>query len=368
MMDRKNQTEHDILNMGNSRFSGEERARMAEEGARAAKGRQRPDTSRGPSAKNGGRQKGKNTSDNRTAPQKKAEGSRNDKVRTSTRQRKKEKKRQNNLLVALLFVAAAAAICIALVFVLKINTIEIVNGSDMYSDSQIASQSGIEAGDSMLLINPAAAGQTIQTALPYIETASVERVWPDKVVITVEYAVTSLVINTGTGYILLNDSCKVLDDNSPVFTEMAAEVKGVEVLSSQPGTQISFGGDIDTGSFAALVTSVKDSGIENVTCYDLSKITDVVLMIDRRIEVKLGTLASSVEKLGFCREVIERTIAEDAKHAIVIDFTSDGTAYARVKNDNHVNYEEITTTPEEETSGEEPADSQEETTASFSVG
>lgn len=366
-MDRKNQTEHDILNMGNSRFSGEERARMAAEGARAARGGRRQEGSRVASEKGNAGSRGRSAADDKGSGSRKTEGSRNDKVRTSTNQRKKERKRQNNLLVVLLFVAAAAAICIALVFVLKINTVEIVNGSDMYSDAQIASESGIEAGDSMLLINPAAAEQTIATALPYIEKASVERAWPDKIVITVEYAVTSLVIDTGTGYILMNDSCKVLDDNSPVFTEMAAEIKGIEVLSAQPGETISFGGSVDTHSFAGLVTSVKESGIENVTCYDLTKITDIVLMIDRRIEIKLGTLASSSEKLGFCKEVLARTLAEDSKHAIVIDFTSDGTAYARVKDDNHVNYEEITTT-EEETTGEVLSVPEEDTTASFSVG
>ncbi len=356
-MDRKNQTEHEILNMHDSRFSGEERARMAQANAGARKR----------NAKNGKDSAEKSNSNKNAASAKKSEGSRNDKVRTSTKQRKKEKKRQNNLLVALLFIAAIAAIGIACVFVLKINTVEIVNLSDTYSNKSIAAQSGIEEGDSMLLINTEAAKNAITTNLPFIENAVIERQWPDKVVITVEYAETAMVIDSGSGYILLNKNCKVLDNDAPVFMDMAAQVKGVKVLSAQPGSQIVFDGEIDTASLSSLVYAVEENGIEKVSCYDLTKITDIVLMIDRRIEVKLGTLASAADKLGFCREVIKRTLEEDSNHAMLIDITADGTAYARVKDDNHVNYEEETTL-EEVTLSEGESHPAEETTASFSVG
>lgn len=382
MMDRKNRNDNEILNMGGSRFSGEERARMAQEISRERK-RSRPSAAGKASPVNGSERKtaavsSKNRgSANGKGTVQKKEGSRNDRVRTSTQQRKKEKKRQNNFFVAVLFLAVVAAIGIATVLLLKINTVEVVNSSDTYSDAGIIASSGIEAGDSMLLINPGAAAAAITTELPFIETAVIERQWPDKVVITVEYAETAMIIDSGTGYILLNRSCKVLDDDSPVFTEMAAQVKGVKVASAVPGQQLLLEGDIDVTSLKNLAQAAEENGIEKISCYDLTKITDVTLMVDRRIEVKLGTLASAPEKLGFCREVIKRTAGEDINHAMVIDFTADGTAYARVKKDNHVNYEEETVP--EVTITDEPLTGQtaspgnegaveEETTASFSVG
>lgn len=372
-MDRKNQTEHEILNMHDSRFSGEERARMAEanSGARRRSGKNgggSVNKSREKQGADSKRSASANSDRNKNAASvKKNEGSRNDKVRTSTKQRKKEKKRQNNLLAALLFISAVAAIGIACVFVLKINTVEIVNGSDTYSNASIAQHSGIEAGESMLLINTEAAKNAITTNLPFIENAVIERQWPDKVVITVEYAETAMVIDSGSGYILLSRSCKVLDNDAPVFIDMAAQVKGVKVLSCVPGSRIVFDGEVDTDSLTALVDAVEENGIEKVSCYDLTKITDIVLMIDRRIEVKLGTLASAADKLGFCREVIKRTLEEDSDRAILIDITADGTAYARVKDDNHVNYGEEPDTEETASDGGE-AVTAEVTTASFSVG
>ncbi len=373
MMDQKNRNDNEILNMKGSRFSGEERARMAQEANRARK-RSNSSAARKGSAENAGRKKVSSASAKtgnapgvKSASAQKKSGSRNDRVRSSTQQRKKEKKRQNNFFAAVLFLTAIAAIGIATVLLLKINTVEVVNSSDTYSDAGIITASGIEAGDSMLLINPEAAAAAVTTGLPFIETAVVERQWPDKVVITVEYAETAMIIDSGSGYILLNRSCKVLDDDSPVFTEMAAQVKGVKVASAVPGQQLQLEGDIDVNSLKNLALSAEENGIEKISCYDLTKITDVTLMIDRRIEVKLGTLASAPAKLGFCREVIKRTAEEDINHAMVIDFTDDGTAYARVKKDNHVNYEEVTL-PEETTAVDIQAPATEETTSSFSVG
>lgn len=370
MMDRKNQNEHEILNMKGSRFSGEERARMVQLGNSARKRNYKS-----PSADEKAAKKPQGSATGKRSQPAPRTGSRNDAVRSSAKQRKKDKKRQNNLLGAMLFLVAVAGIAIACVLVLKINTVEVINGSDTYSDESIIAQSGIEEGDSMLLINTEAASADITTKLPFVETAVIERQWPDKVVITVEYAETAMVIDSGSGYILLNSSCKVLDDDAPVFTDMAAQVRGVSVLSAVPGQRLELQGDITADALTSLARSVEENSIENVTLYDLSKITDVVLMVDRRIEVKLGTLASAPDKLGFCREVIKRSTEEDSKHAMVIDFSADGTAYARVKKDNHVNYEDETLPfeeiPEESTGGNTVTENgavTEETTASFSVG
>ncbi len=290
------------------------------------------------------------------------EGSRNDRVKSSTKQRKKDIKRQNNLLAAMLFVIAIALIGVISVFVFRINTVEVINPKEMYSSSAVAEKAGIKEGGSMLMLNGKRAEEIIEKDFPYIEDVEIKRRWPDKIIITLEYAVPAMAVDTGSGYIILNSSCKVLSSDAATFNNPAALVKGVEIVSAVPGETAVFSENLNTSQLSELSNALSECGFTDITCYDLTKISDVVIDIDHRVEVKLGTLASAPEKLKFGKEVIARTAEEDTEHAMVVDLTTEGEAYVRVKNDNNISYNDE---PEEITSSVGEM-SEEETTASVS--
>ncbi len=327
MMENKNRTESDILGMKQSRFSGEERARMAEERAASVK------LIREENAK---KQK---TSQRKTSSKPssgiKNEGSRNERVRSSTQQRKKDRKRQNNLTITMLFVAAAALVGVLCVFVLKINSID-VTGTDRYSKESVLSAAGISEGDSMVLVNNGAMSEKIRTALPFVENADIKRQWPDKVSIVIEDAVPGYAVDTGKGYVLLNASLKVLDNDAVAKSETAALLKGLVIQSAVPGQTIVFDGQVNTEELRKLITELENSGVEDISEIDLSSISSIVIDIAHRVEVKLGTLAGAAGKFSFGKEVIERTLKEDTKHIMVVDMTGDKEAYVRAKDDNNV--------------------------------
>ncbi len=338
---RSKDLEGQIPDLEKGRLSAEERARLSEENGYAGVRREKKRREAEIKASEKNKRTKRKASSN-------AEGSRNDRVRSSTKQRKKDTKRQNNILVVLLFGVALAVIALVSVFVLKINTVEVINPSELYKEASVLKYSDIETGDSMLLVNLRRAEESIEKCLPYIENAEIKRKWPDKIVITLEYAEPAMAVDTGAGYVILNSSCKVLEKDSVVLKAPAALLKGVTLSYVSEGERAEFTGNIDTDELIKLATALEDSGITEVSCYDLTMLSDVIITIDNRVEVKLGTLAGATDKFAFGKEVIARTAEKDTKHPMTVDLSTENEAYVRVKNENSVDYNGAITEPSEE--------------------
>lgn len=390
-----NRNDNDISGANRSRFSDEDRARIAQENAGARREMKRRyeeikavrekseentssrrDLEETKTAADSVKKKkssvqkksaGKTASKSKTASIAQS-GSRNDRVKDSQQERKKHNKRNTNLIIAMFFIVALSFIVIFAAFALKVNTIEI-EGTERYSDKSVTEAADFNRQISMILFNAEHTENKIETALPYIENAEIKRVWPDKLLVTLEDAVPALAVDTGKGYILMNRSLKVLDDDAVTIGEDAALIRGVSVASSVPGKIIEFADEISLEEFISLISSFEEFGIENITEYNLTLLSDVTVVLEHRVEVKLGTLVGSAKKLGFARYVIEETVNSDKKHPIIIDFTADGKAYARIKNDSNVSFEE----PETEAPETESTTAAQETSVpqddnGFSVG
>lgn len=390
-----NRNDNDISGANRSRFSDEDRARIAQENAGARREMKRRyeeikavrEKSEENTSSRRDREETKTAADSvkkkKSSVQKKSagktasksktasiaqSGSRNDRVKDSQQERKKHNKRNTNLIIAMFFIVALSFIVIFAAFALKVNTIEI-EGTERYSDKSVTEAADFNRQISMILFNAEHTENKIETALPYIENAEIKRVWPDKLLVTLEDAVPALAVDTGKGYILMNRSLKVLDDDAVTIGEDAALIRGVSVASSVPGKIIEFADEISLEEFISLISSFEEFGIENITEYNLTLLSDVTVVLEHRVEVKLGTLVGSAKKLGFARYVIEETVNSDKKHPIIIDFTADGKAYARIKNDSNVSFEE----PETEAPETESTTAAQETSVpqddnGFSVG
>ena len=342
-MERNNQN-YDIPGMKNSRFSPEERANMSRENQQY-----RASARNASAGKKTVKTVAPDKSKRKAKPAESASVSRNERIKNSSENRKKQKKLQNNLIIVMLLVAAVAVIGAFACFAMTINTIN-VTGSERYSEKSVLTAAGLETGDSILLINPSALEYKIESKLPYIENAEIRRNWPDEVTVVLADAVPSLALDTGSGYVLMNNSCKVLDDDAVVMNE-AALLKGIELVKAVPGEIAEFSDNISTEDFVKLCNAFEEYGIENISEYDLTSVSGIKVVIDHRIEVQLGTLAGAPAKLAFCKAVIDETIASDSRHPMVIDITADGKAYARRKDDNSVSFNEPVT--EETTLAEE---------------
>ena len=103
----------------------------------------------------------------------------------------------------------------------NINTVE-VQGNAIYSAEEIRSASGIQKGDNLFTLNKEAAAGSIKASLPYVETVSIIRFLPDKIVIEVKESDATFAVTTDTNTTwLINSVGKALEqisDSAPDST------------------------------------------------------------------------------------------------------------------------------------------------------
>ncbi len=73
-----------------------------------------------------------------------------------------------------------------------------VQGNAIYSAEEIRSASGIQKGDNLFTLNKEAAAGSIKASLPYVETVSIIRFLPDKIVIEVKESDATVAVTTDT--------------------------------------------------------------------------------------------------------------------------------------------------------------------------
>ena len=264
-------------------------------------------------------------------------GSRGDRVRISAERRKKKKKRRDAFVVTvmvLMLAAIAVALCTTVFF--KASEVIVNNQMEMYSEEVIIDASGLKAGDNMFTANLAKAAEAIEKKLPYIRVASVRRKWPDAFFIDAEYTDTVLAVRKGGAYIYIDPDGKVLETDVAQPEENAAVVTGALADSAVPGNPVVFTDEKALNNLLIVVTAVTENGIRQVTGYDISNPTDVVIEIDRRIEVKLGSVSSVPGKMEFGREVILKNLQEGSDEKLIIDLTASAKAFVRAKEETTV--------------------------------
>lgn len=90
-----------------------------------------------------------------------------------------------------------------------------VQGNAIYSAEEIRSASGIQKGDNLFTLNKEAAAGSIKASLPYVETVSIIRFLPDKIVIEVKESDATFAVTTDTNTTwLINSVGKALEQIS----------------------------------------------------------------------------------------------------------------------------------------------------------
>lgn len=114
----------------------------------------------------------------------------------------------------LIMAAIVAAVIFGVAIFFKVNTVE-VQGNTIYSAEEIRSASGIQKDDNLFTLNKEAAAGSIKASLPYVETVSIIRFLPDKIVIEVKESDATFAVTTDTNTTwLINSVGKALEQIS----------------------------------------------------------------------------------------------------------------------------------------------------------
>lgn len=200
-----------------------------------------------------------------------------------------------------------------------------VEGVSPYTRDQIIEASGIQTGKSLIFADLDEAAASIEKKLPYTGSVKLSRKFPNTLVIKYdEYKETYAVPVSMAGYVLLGNDFKVLS-YSAELPEGVTLINGASPTAPVVGEKIKFTdaaqetGDTTeiadpTGDILARIASaLEDNSFEDISAIDVTSRSNIYLIYQRRIVLKLGNPSSLDSKLALAKKVLqeEDSIAPD---------------------------------------------------------
>ena len=162
-----------------------------------------------------------------------------DEVRSINKKKMSRKRKLKKNILSILLAVIVMCVGLVLVFSLFFKTNNItVTGDKAYSDKMVIDNSGVEIGDNLFKVNEEKLSQKLSKALPYIKAVTIERKLPDTIIINVEAAKEVGAITTQKGFVLLDETGKVLDKNASILKENVAVIKNVKIKECVEGEAV----------------------------------------------------------------------------------------------------------------------------------
>lgn len=222
-----------------------------------------------------------------------------DEVRSINKKKMSRRRKLKKHILTVLLAVAVMCVGVVLVFSLffKINTIT-VSGDRVYSDKMVIENSEIVTGKNLFRVNEKQVSERLSQELPYIKEITIERKLPDTLIINVTATREAAAVTTAKGFVLLDETGKVLDKNASILKENVAVVKGVKLSEYEEGARASFTNEKKTEALLELLEAIRKSGLELLTEINLKNINDIKIKYDDRITFEVGSLANIETKLA----------------------------------------------------------------------
>ncbi len=222
-----------------------------------------------------------------------------DEVRSINKKKMSRRRKMKKHILTVLLAVAVMCVGVVLVFSLffRINNIT-VSGDRVYSDKMVVEKSEIVSGKNLFRVNEKRVSEKLSKELPYIKEITIERKLPDTLIINVTATRESAAVTTAKGFVLIDETGKVLDKNASILKENVAVIKGVKLKEYEEGAMVSFTDAKKTEILLELLGAIKKSGLELLTEIDLKNINDIKIKYDDRITFEVGSLTNIETKLA----------------------------------------------------------------------
>lgn len=257
----------------------------------------------------------------------------------------KEKKRRRIQLIRKIKVGAGLCIGLAVLLYLlsafvffKVGSIEVIGvtdengdtlpGSSCYSSEEIIRVSGVETGDSLVLVSKKNTKESIEKLLPYIGNVKVQRRYPSTLRLVVEDTSAVYALDSGGGYTILNEEFKVLGVTEKM-PKGSAKIIGISMVNAEIGTIAEFTDETYKTRLETIREKCELSGVTDITRINIENIANVSITIDSRFTFILGTLTQLEEKLSMAVRTMENESANNQDAKIIIDVKDPERSYVR---------------------------------------
>ncbi len=244
--------------------------------------------------------------------------------------RRKLKKNMLSILLAVVVMCVGLVLVFSLFF--KINTVTI-SGDKVYSDKMVTEKSGIEIGENLFKVSEAKLSQKLSKDLPYIKSVTIERKLPDTIIINVEAAKEVAAVTTKKGFVLLDETGKVLDKNASILKENVAVINNVKLKEYIEGEKVALTDEKKTEALIKLFEAIKNTDMQLLTEIDLKNINDIKIKYDDRITFAVGSLTNIETKLARGLAALEKENEINAYSEGTLDLKTEPYVYFKSGSD-----------------------------------
>lgn len=238
-------------------------------------------------------------------------------------------------------IAAVVILVLCMTVFFNISEVE-VRGVTLYTDDQIINAGGIYEDMNLVRTDVFRAEKRLTDNLVYIDEVKVSKEYPSTVVIDCVEAEKAADIQFEGGYYVLSTSGRILEaDNSaptggiPVITgfkfytaqdriDNGEELTDEEIFAYRaPGAKLQSEDGYSDKIIMDLLTELRKQKYENVKTIDITSRADIIMNIDDRLDVKLGSSADIGYKLSYFTEVMNR-LADGYEGTLIYNGSENG--------------------------------------------
>ncbi len=230
--------------------------------------------------------------------------------------------RMRNIYVGIIFIILALVLILCMIFFFNIKKIEI-RGVTLYGDEQILVIGGVQNGQNLIRLDTGAVEDRLESALVYIDEAKVEQKFPSTLVITCTEAEKAVDIEDRGSYYVISSSGRVLEQKNPAPTGRIPVIKGFELKSKELGEELESVDSLKTDILSQLLESIMNLGFNKINYIDMTDRSDIRIMYDDRIEIKLGSSVDIEQKLTAMKLVLEQ-LSDDYEGTFIYNSANSG--------------------------------------------
>lgn len=199
-----------------------------------------------------------------------------------------------------------------------------IEGVTLYEQDQILGVGGVSTGQNLVRTNTDIVEKRLKDTLVYLDDVKVTKKFPSTLVITCTEAEKAADIEYKNSYYVLSASGKILETKNPAPTGDIPVVKGFELKSLSQGDKLASEDSFKADILEELLDDLHDLKFKNIDSIDLTTRSDIKLMYDGRLEIKLGSSVDMEYKLTYLKAVIDKSITDDYEGTLIYNGADSG--------------------------------------------
>lgn len=243
---------------------------------------------------------------------------------------RRRRRRRKNLSLYYLMIFL---ICGIILFVLsrtvlfRIKTIEVV-GNSRYTAQELIDAAGLRIGRNMYNVDLKEAEEDIMDEFIYIDSVSVRRKLPDKMVITVEEASAFACCQyEGSRYATITRSGRYLETEQSSPRAELTQIYGLELVEVERGKSLKCTDEDKLEVLNQLLDAIDEICPGKISYIDITNRADIVMGYGGRIDIEFGSSLDYEYKLRYITAIIQDNLEPDAQGRIIYHSASAGASF-----------------------------------------